>query len=119
MTAEEIIKIIQDKDLQKGIFELNDDYHIIDKAGDIAADNDEEREFEDAKSALEYLGLEDAVVVDSREDTSEFWSVVHFIESDVHIKITGWYDSYGQYEHEYHSKVIEVKPKIVQTIIYE
>lgn len=119
MRAEEIIKIIEEKGLQKEIFQLEEDYHIIDKAIDVSEDNEEEIEFEDTKSALEYLGLEDAVIVDSREDTSEFWAIAHFIESDVYIRITGEYDSYGQYEHHYNSKVREVRPKTVSTVIYE
>lgn len=111
-TAEEIIKIIQDKCLQQPFFNSDDfDYHL--------ENLDEEEEFETTEAYLESVGLPtDYKKVDGRSDTSQFWSVIHFPVQDVYIKITGTYDSYGQYEHDYDSKVTQVFPKQVTQTVY-
>ena len=112
-TAEEIIKIIQDKGLQQAFFEP--DY--FDEQLEYL---DEEEEFETKELFLESVGLPtEFKQVDGRCDTSEFWSVIHFPVEDVYIKITGRYDSYGQYEHYYNSKVTQVFPKQVTQTVYD
>lgn len=56
--------------------------------------------------------------LDSRKDTSEFWSIVHFVDHNVFVKIVGEFDSYMQYDHSYDS-VHEVFPKQVTQTVYE
>jgi len=56
--------------------------------------------------------------LDSREDTSEFWSIVHFVDHNIYVKIEGEFDSYMQYEHSYDS-IKEVFPKQVTQTVYE
>mgnify|MGYP003404087434 FL=1 len=113
-TAEEIIKIIQDKGLQKALFDCFDDEEYL------LEELDEEGEFETADAYLESVGLpKEYKKVAGRTDTSEFWSVIHFPVEDVYVKITGTYDSYGQYEHYYNSKVTQVFPKQVTTTVYD
>jgi hypothetical protein len=112
-TAEEIIKIIQDKGLQKAFFEPE---YFDDKLEYL----DEEEEFETVEEYLTSVGLPtEFKQVDGRCDTSEFWSVIHFPVEDVYIKITGTYDSYGQYEHDYNQKVTQVFPRTIESIIYK
>ena len=112
-TAEEIIKIIQDKGLQQAFFEpeyFDDQLEYL----------DEEEEFETVEEYLTSVGLPtEFKQVDGRCDTSEFWSVIHFPVEDVYIKITGRYDSYGQYEHDYNQKVTQVFPRTIESIIYK
>ena len=112
-TAEEIIKIIQDKGLQQAFFEPE---YFDDQLENL----DEEGEFETVEAYLESVGLPtEFKQVDGRSDTSEFWSVIHFPVEDVYIKITGTYDSYGQYEHDYNQKVTQVFPKQVTKTVYD
>lgn len=94
-TGEEIIKVIRDKGLQRVFFEL-----------------------ETVEAYLESVGLPtEFKQVDGRCDTSEFWSVIHFPVQDVYVKITGTYDSYGQYD--YNDKVTQVFPKQVTKTVYD
>ena len=111
ITAEHIIKTIQDKDLQKAFF-CSDNWEQYE---------DELDEFDgDEKLYLESIGLPtEYKEVAGRSDTSEFWSVVHFPVEDIYIKITGTYDSYGQYDHYYDDKVTQVFPKQVTKTIYK
>jgi hypothetical protein len=96
-TGEEIIKVIRDEGLQRAFFEL-----------------------ETVEAYLESVGLPtEFKQVDGRCDTSEFWSVIHFPVQDVYVKITGTYDSYGQYEHYYNDKVTQVFPKQVTKTVYD
>ena len=114
ITAEEIIKIIQDKELQQAFFDCFDDEDYI------LETVDEEGEFETLDAYLESVGLPtEFKEVDGRCDTSEFWAVIHFPVEDVYIKITGRYDFYGQCEHEYHQKVTQVFPRTIESIIYK
>lgn len=111
ISAEHIIKTIEDKGLQQQFF-----------CGDYWENLEEELdEFDgDEKKYLESIGLPtEYEEVDGRCDTSEFWKVLHFKEEDIYIKITGEYDSYGQYDHYYDKKVKQVFPRTVETIIYK
>ena len=113
-TAEEIIKIIEDKGLQKALFDCFDDEEYL------LEELDEEGEFETANAYLESVGLPtEYKKVAGRCDTSEFWSVIYFPVADAYIKITGTYDSYGQYEHDYNRKVTQVFPKQITTTVYD
>lgn len=67
---------------------------------------------------VEGLGLGELEYKDKRCDTSEFWQVIYFKDHDIYLKISGWYDSYGQGEHSYDS-IKEVKPKDVILTTYE
>jgi hypothetical protein len=70
-TAEEIIKIIQDKGLQQAFFEPE----YFDEQLEYL---DEEEEFETVEEYLTSVGLPtEFKKVDGRCDTSEFWSVIH------------------------------------------
>jgi hypothetical protein len=112
-TAEEIIKIIEDKGLQKAFFEPE---YFDDELENL----DEEVEFETVEEYLTSVGLPtEFKQVAGRSDTSEFWSVIYFPVADAYIKITGTYDSYGQYEHDYHEKVTQVFPKQVTQTVYD
>jgi hypothetical protein len=113
VTAEFIISTIQDKGLQEAFF---DPYYFEDQLENL----DEDGEFETKEAYLESVGLPtEFKQVDGRCDTSEFWSVIHFPVEDVYIKITGRYDSYGQYEHYYNDQVTQVFPKQVTTTVYD
>ncbi len=110
ITAEHIIKTIQDNDLQKPFFCADHWEEYEDRLEDF---NDDEKLY------LESLGMPtEYKEVDGRCDTSEFWTVVHFPVEDIYIKITGEYDSYGQYDHYYNEKVTQVFPKKVTTTVY-
>ena len=104
MKAQELIKVIKDNNLQRVLFDA-DEY------------------FEDyselTKEEATELGIKNYEVVDNRCDTSEFWSILHFKDYNVFIKLTGEYDSYGQYEHEYDDEVHEVFPKQITKTVYE
>ena len=107
--GEEIIKIIKDKNLEYAFF--HQDFDDLDIEWDQFGDNHIEY--------LKSLGLPTKYEeVDGRYDTAEFWSVIHFPEEGIYIKISGEYDSYGQYEHEY-NEVTQVFPKQVTQTIYE
>jgi hypothetical protein len=109
-TAEEIIKIIQDNYLQSQFFSKDNFGYFLDELD----------EFETVEAYLESLNLPtEYKIVAGRSDTSEFWSVIHFPVEDVYIKITGTYDSYGQYEHDYDDKVTQVFPKQVTQTVYD
>ena len=116
MGVEEIIKIIKEEDLLAFFFELESGY-LVDYEHYTSEDEMiESQEQEDAY--LKRLGLSNYVNKGGRYDTSEFWNVVYFPDYDVYVKISGWYDSYGQGEHEY-SNIKEVKPQTVTQTIYE
>jgi hypothetical protein len=107
--AEEIIKIIKEENLLREFFNQDfDDLEI------------EWNEFnDDYKEYLKSLKLPtEFEEIDGRCDTSEFWSVIHFPEENIYIKISGWYDSYGESEHTY-DEIKQVFPKEIKTIIYE
>lgn len=109
-TARELIEIIVQNDLLKPLFD--DDFD------DFEPEDEEGEGIEDIENWLKELGLGELEYKDSREDTSEFWTVIYFKDHDIYLRIDGVYDSYGQYEHEYNS-VKQVFPKEIQTTIYE
>lgn len=109
-TARELIEIIVQNDLLKPLFDDDfDDFELEDEEGE---------DIEDIENWLKELGLGELEYKDSREDTSEFWTVIYFKDHDVYLKIYGEYDSYGQGDHEFEG-VKEVFPKEIQTTIYE
>lgn len=109
-SAQELIEIIVQNDLLKPLFDDDfDDFEVEDEDGNY---------IEDIEEYIKKFGLGELEYKDSREDTSEFWQVIYFKDHDLHLRIEGVYDSYGQYEHEYNT-VTEVKAKEITTIIYE
>ena len=39
------------------------------------------------------------------------YTIIHFIEDDIYVKLIGTYDSYGNGEHYYHDDIKQVYPK--------
>lgn len=109
-TAQELIDIINKNDLLKPLFD--DDFY------DVELEDEEGNGIENVEEYIKTSVLGELEYKDSRQDTSEFWQVIYFKDHDIYLRIDGVYDSYGQYEHEYNS-VKEVKPKEIQTVIYE
>jgi hypothetical protein len=112
LTAEQIIKIIQEHNLQSCLFDGDDNYQLKAEAEDNGFGKD-------TAGFLQALGLPYFQLIDFRCDTAEMWSVLHFPVEDVYLKITGTYDSYGQYEHDYDEQVTQVFPKQVTVTLYE
>lgn len=104
MEALDLIKVIIDNNLVRGFFERDFDY--IDASQGMY-------EF------LATLGIKNFEIVDERIDSSEFWAIIYFKDEDIYLKITGEYDSYGNGYHQYYSYITEVRPKVVEKIIYE
>lgn len=116
MKADEIIKILKKNDLLPFFFECEKGY-----LSDIeyeTLDDGKITSMEEETSFLTTLGLANYQSKGGRSDTSEFWNVVYFPDYDVYLKISGEYDSYGQYDHSY-DEVEEVRPKEVTETIYE
>lgn len=100
-TAQELIEIIVQNDLQEFLF-----------------DSDNLEEVKDLEDVKYIQSLGQIEWKDSREDTSEFWSVIYLKDFDIYLRIEGEYDSYMEYNHDY-DKVVQVFPKEIQTVIYE
>lgn len=96
MKAEEIIKIIQDNQLQESLFDED--------ADDIG---------------LSELGLPNYEQVEFVCNSDEMYCIIYFKDDDIYIKITGTYDSYGDGEHDYDDSVTQVFPKQVTITKYE
>jgi len=118
MEVKKLIEIIEENYLLEFFFECErgllwekeDEYDDEDKRGI--------NSLEDEVKWLTNLGLNNFEDKGGRADTSQFWSIVYFKDYDVYLKISGTYDSYGEYEHEYDT-IKEVKPKQVTETIYE
>ena len=51
---------------------------------------------------------------------STYYSIKHFVDHDVYIKVSGWYQShYGTDFEDWDSACQEVKPKVKQVTVYE
>lgn len=115
MGVEEIIKTIKEEDLLAYFFEQDSGY-LVDyehyTSDDVLIEN-----LEQEKEYLKKLGLSNFEDKGGRADTSEFWNVVYFPDHNAYLKISGWYDSYGGYEHSY-DEIKEVKPQTVTKTIY-
>lgn len=111
-----IKEIIKEESLLR--FFYDEDYDIfLESYGDYTP----MKEFENKEEAIEFidgLGLGNFVQVDYRCDTSKFYSITHFKDYNIFVKITGWYDSYGGGEHTY-DEITQVFPKTISKIIYE
>lgn len=115
MDGKQLIEVIKEEDLLRHFFECNEsliDYEHVTSKGVEIENEEQEKEY------LNSLGLSNFEDKGGRSDTSEFWNIVYFPDYDVHLKISGWYDSYGGYEHDY-TGITEVKPKEVTKTIYE
>lgn len=96
MKAEEIIKIIQDNQLQESLFDQDvDDVGLIE------------------------LGLPTFEQVEWVCNSDEMYCVIHFKDDNIYLKLTGEYDSYGECEHDYNNGIKEVFPKEVTITKYE
>lgn len=115
MGGKEIIEIIKREDLLRFFFDCDSD-GLVDYEHYTSEDVLIETE-EDSVKYLTELGLQNYESKASREDTSEFWNVTYFPDHDVHVKISGWYDSYGGYEHSY-DEIKEVNPTQVTKTVY-
>ena len=109
-SAEELIKIIKENIFQKGLFNLDDigEYLYNEETDDEGFDTNE--------LALEYLakfGLANLKSMEYVSNTDEMYCVIHFTDDNVYLKLTGEYDSYGQYEHDYNGEIYQVFPKEV------
>ncbi len=99
MTAQELIDIIKENDLQE---------QILDDG--IWSNNCEE---------LSKIIPEEHELLDAVCNSDEMYCVVWFKESNVFLKLTGEYDSYGDGNHDYDEEVTQVFPKEITKIIYE
>ncbi len=116
MDGKQIIETIQENDLMQFFFELETEYLTPDYSYE-TNDGDELETDEDVVNFLTVLGLNKYENKGGRYDTSEFWNVVYFPDYDIYLKISGWYDSYGNSDHSYED-IIEVKPKEITKTIY-
>lgn len=124
MKAKEIIKIIRDNNLQKLLCNIDDPYYCI----DILEENDliDEETYEKIENYEEYLNkflsnlkLTNFEDVESVCNSDDLYTIIHFKNDDIYIKITGTYDSYGNGEHDYDDSVTQVFPKQVTITKYE
>lgn len=63
--------------------------------------------------------LEDFEVMDRVCNSDEMYVVVHFKESDIYVRVSGEYDSYGSGNHDYMSYANQVFPKEKTITVYE
>jgi len=110
ISGKEICKIIMDEHLQEALANEGDwvDYVQYDK-----------EKFKSPEEYMESLNLVNFEFVEGVCNSDELYQIVYFKDQNVYIKITGTYDSYDGYDHDYDDKVIEVFPKQKQIIVYE
>lgn len=121
MTYEEIEKIIKDNYLQDAFFYSNDMNINYGQFYEELENHDlfKGLENEEINKKLAELGLENFENVHYVCNTDEVQSVTHFKNDDIYISLTGWYDSYGGYDHDVYKDVKQVFPKKVENTIYE
>lgn len=95
MKAEEIIKIIQDNQLQESLFNESN-----------------------SKEYLAELGLPSFEQLDYVCNSDEMYCIIHFKDEDIYLKFTGEYDSYGGGDHYYNDEIKQVFPKQVTITQY-
>lgn len=116
MTYNEIKKLITDNDLVKFLF--TEDFHDL-------ADEQKLKYFEDLtyqENIQEYLntiGFPKYKQISYVCNSDEMYTIIHFIEDDIYVKLIGTYDSYGNGEHYYHDGMKQVYPKEKMVTIYE
>ena len=112
LTFKEISEIIKKYDLFEYLFS-QDEYLLEDKFDENELNGLTEKEF------LKSLNFDNYEQVDYVCNTDEMYTVIYFKDFDIYIKLTGEYDSYGQYEHEYDDEINQVFPKQITKTIYE
>lgn len=110
LNGKDICKIIMDECLQKALCQDEEWAEYI--------EYDEEK-FKSPEEYIESLNLRNFEFVDGVCNSDELYQIVYFKDQNVYIKITGTYDSYGEYDHEYDDEVIEVFPKQKTITYYE
>lgn len=110
MNSTELIKKIKDNDLQKLLFHL-------DCADDYLEDTEFESEDELYKK-FEELELGEMEEMESVCNSDEMYCVINFKDHGIYLKLSGEYDSYGQYEHDYDCGIVEVKPETKTVTVY-
>ena len=121
MTANELIKIIKDNNLQEFLF-TNEIDDVYEQFLDITELEDDEVDNYDllVEAVLDKIGFpKNYKQVDYTCNSDEMFCVIHFTEEDIYLKLTGEYDSYGQCEHDYDNGIQEVKPKQKLITVYE
>lgn len=113
LTFKKICKIIRKYDLYKYLFTMENEYLTEDYNN-----NFEEEELK-GEELLDSLNFKNYKQVDYVCNTDEMFCVIYFKDSDIYIQLTGEYDSYGQYEHDYHTEIKQVFPKQITKTIYE
>jgi len=98
MTAEEIKKIIEENNLQRGLMDYENTEETAEK--------------------LESLGVVNFEEVDSVCNSDEMYTIIHFKNDNIFLKLKGEYDSYGECQHDYDCGIEEVFPKTIQQTIY-
>lgn len=121
MTSKELIKIIEDENLKP--FFISEDWYLLTEecVTDCGSYRTEEDLFESHEKAEKFLDEKfgEFEHLDSREDTSEFWTIVYFKKHNIYIKFIGDFNSYDMVDHRYDTKPIEVFPKTITKIIYQ
>jgi hypothetical protein len=114
LTFEQISEIIKKYDLFQYLFNQDEDEYLLE-------DKFEENELNGltGKEFLKSLNFDNYEQVDYVCNTDEMFTIIYFKDSDIYIKLTGEYDSYGQYNHEYDDEIEQVFPKQITKTIYE
>ena len=113
--SQELIEIIKSNNLQECLFRLDCDYlieYVYDTNGE---------EFETDEQVFDYLktlGLDNFEQVYYVSNTDEMYTVIHFKDDNVYLKLVGEYDSYGQMEHDFNCGMYQVFPKEVKVVEY-
>lgn len=110
INGKDICKIIMDNSLQKAFAREEDWVDYIEY---------NEEEFKSPEEYMESLNLRNFEFVEGVCNSDELYQIVYFKDQNVYIKITGTYDSYGNYDHEYDDEVTEVFPKQKTITYYE
>lgn len=113
-TSEELIKIINDNNLQRPLFNLE-------YISESFEDNDELCHLDTNEKCFEHLkelGLDNMKEIDGVCNSDEMYVIIHFQNENIYLKLSGEYDSYGGGEHWYEGAIKEVFPKEVTQTIY-
>ena len=116
MTFSKIKKLINDNSLVKFLF--TGDFYVL-------VDEKKLKYFEDLsyeeniQNYLDDIGFPKYEQIKYVCNSDEMYNVIHFIESDIYIRLDGIYDSYGNGKHYYDGGMKQVKPKEKLITVYE
>ncbi len=110
MESLELIKNIKNNDLQKIFFHLNEKKEYLSKKFTTAEEGEEK---------LKELGFGEMEQKSSVCNSDEMNVVIHFKDHNIYLMLTGEYDSYGEYNHDYDNGIKEVFPKTQTLTVYE